>query len=112
MQQVADPEIVKKIQEAAKIKQEIWNRNNACKHCARTPGKYQDKVSQKVIGVFMYADERGFMVCNLCAEMGLLINKKKMTKSERRQFKQFRREVGNAKDIKHITLDVKGQQVL
>jgi hypothetical protein len=84
---------------------------NQCFHCGIRPGKYFNKLTQKNVGIFLYADARGFRCCNLCKEKGLYIGKRRMGKKEKKEWQILRREFTKVKDIKHITLDAKGNEV-
>jgi hypothetical protein len=84
---------------------------NQCQHCGRRNGKYMDRTTYQGIGLYLLSDARGFKVCNQCKEQGLHIPKQKMNKSEKRKFKQLKKEMAKMTTIKHITLDAKGNQI-
>jgi len=62
-------------------------------------------------GVTLFNDARGYKCCNFCKARGLMIAKRKMTKLEKRKLTKMKLEMRNVKDIKHITLDAKGNLV-
>jgi hypothetical protein len=88
-----------------------YNPLNQCRRCGIKPGKFIDKDTQGKVGVFLLTDARGGKTCNLCAKEGYHIGKKKLTKAEKKQFKKLQREMVKIPDIKHITLDAKGNKV-
>lgn len=84
---------------------------NQCRRCGIRAGAYIKKDTQERIGVYLLVDARGFKICNLCASEGYLVKKTKMNKSEKRKFKKMRQEMNKVKDIKHVTLNAKGEVV-
>lgn len=59
----------------------------------------------------LYKDARGFSVCKGCKDKGMLIEKKKMNKSQKRQFKKMKLEMSQMTNIPHVTLDANGKVV-
>lgn len=82
---------------------------NECYHCHKKPGVRAFNIEvMSTASIFLYADARGFSVCNLCKEKGLLMQKRKLGKKEKKIFKKMQRELGAFSQVKSITLDAKG----
>lgn len=87
------------------------NPNSTCHECGKQTGKRFNMQTMKFESIFLYRDVRGFMVCNLCKEKGLLMQRKKMTKAEKKRFKKMKREMNAALHLPHVTLDREGKVV-
>jgi hypothetical protein len=86
---------------------------NQCMNCNKRAGQRLDPVTAELSGAYLIKDARGFKLCSICIKRNpeLLMKEQKLTKVEKKRFKKFKREVMLPKELKHITVDAKGNVV-
>lgn len=103
-------EMVTTLSEFSENKPEI-DPLNECRWCSSKAGKYINKKTLNITRVWLFTDAREFPVCNLCKDKGLLIPRRKYSKSEKKKMKRMRFELSKVRNIPHVTLDSQGKVV-